>query len=113
MRQLLARARGDAPAGIGSVLLLAEVLTTPMRADPESAEVGALISMLSQLDLRPVDDATGRLALALAVKYGLRAADATHLATAVSAGADLLLTNNRKDFGRRITEVEVVHPDEL
>ena len=36
-----------------------------------------------------LDEATARLAVALAVKYGLRAADAAHLATAVASGADL------------------------
>jgi predicted nucleic acid-binding protein len=62
----------------------------------------------------PLFDApTARLSLALAVKYGLRAADATHLATAVAVGADRFLTNNRKDFPRSITEVDVVYPDDL
>lgn len=100
-------------AGTGSVLLLAEVLTKPMRDDPESAETMALVSLLSRLDLRPLDGSTARLALALAVSYGLRAADAVHLATAVAAGADRFLTNNRKDFPSTIIEIDVVYPDEL
>jgi len=104
--------RADA-AGVGSVLLLAEVLTKPMRDDPGSDETAALISLLSRLDLRPLDDATARLALALAISYGLRAADAAHLATAVAAGAERFLTNNRKDFPQTITEIDVVYPDEL
>jgi predicted nucleic acid-binding protein len=100
-------------AGVGSVLLIPEVLAKPMREDPESAETVALISLLSRLELRPLDDATSRLALSLAISYGLRAADAAHLATAVTAGADRFLTDNRKDFPRTITEIDVRYPDEL
>lgn len=51
--------------------------------------------------------------MALATWYGLRAADAAHLATAVAAGADQFLTNNPKDFPSTISEIDVVHPDEL
>lgn len=102
------------PVGVGSVLLLPEVLTKPLRADADSAETAALISLLSRLELLPLTEPTARLALALGSRYGLRAADAAHLATAVAAGADRFLTNNRKDFPQRaITEISVVHPDQL
>ena len=104
---------GATPVGTGSVLLLAEVLTKPMRTDPESDETAALVSLLSRLELQPLDGSTARLALALAVSYGLRAADSVHLATAVAAGADRFLTNNRKDFPPTITEIDVAYPDEL
>lgn len=109
---LLATEGGD-PAGVGSLLLLPEVLARPMREDPESEETAVLLSLLSRLDLRPLDEASGRLALVLAVNHGLRAADAAHLATAVATGADRFLTNNRKDFPRTITEIEVVYPEDL
>lgn len=103
----------DEIARVGSVLLLTEVLAKPMRDDPASDETAALLSLLSRLDLRPLDDATSRLALVLAVTYGLRAADAAHLATAVAAGADYFLTNNRKDFPQTIGEIDIVYPDEI
>lgn len=99
--------------GVGSVLLLAEVLAKPMRVDPTSPETAALVGLLARLDLRPLDVATGRLALALASSYRLRAADAAHLATAVAAGADRFLTNNRRDFPQSISEIDIVYPDEL
>jgi predicted nucleic acid-binding protein len=99
--------------GTGSVLLLTEVLAKPMRDDPDSAEVSGLVSLLSRLDLHPFDAATARLALALAVSYGLRAADAVHLATAVASGSARFLTNNRKDFPQTITEIDVVYPEDL
>ena len=103
----------DGPAGVGSVLLLPEVLTKPMRADPESIDTMALISLLSRLELWSLDEATARLALALATSYGLRAADAVHLATAIRAGAQRFLTNNHRDFPKTISEIDVVYPDEL
>lgn len=104
---------GTDEARIGSVLLLPEVLTKPMRRDPDSAETAGLVSLLSRLELRPFDGPTARLSLALAMRYGLRAADAAHLATAVAAGAERFLTNNRKDFPPTITEITVTYPEDL
>jgi predicted nucleic acid-binding protein len=98
---------------VGSVLLLVEVLAKPMRDDAESPETAALMSVLSRLDLHPLDDSAARIALALSVSYGLRGPDAVHLATAVAAGADLFVTNNRKDFPQTITEIDIVYPDQL
>jgi predicted nucleic acid-binding protein len=99
-------------AGVGSVLLLPELLTKPMR-DGATSEVRLLAGLLARLDLRPVDRATAELATALAIKYGLRAADATHLATAVAVGADRFLTSNQRDFPPTITEVRVTNPADL
>jgi predicted nucleic acid-binding protein len=99
-------------AGLGSVLLLPELLTKPLRerATDELEELGLL---LSRLDLRPTDEATAQLATALGASYGLRAAGAIHLATAVGAGADRFLTNNRSDFSRTISEIDVTYPEDL
>ena len=94
------------------MLLLPELLTKPMRSSDDAA-LTDLIVLLARLDLRPVDQATAELATALAVSYGLRAADAVHLATAVNAGADRFITNNRKDFRKSIAEVDVTYPAEL
>lgn len=100
------------PVGLGSVLLIPELLAKPVR-DGADDEVAALTWFLARLDLRPVDAATADLAAVLAAKYRLHAADAVHLATAVQAGADRFVTNNRRDFARTIDEVAVVYPDEL
>lgn len=99
-------------AGVGSVLLIPELLTKPMR-DGSDAELGALAALLARLELRPVDEATAELASALGASYRLRAADAVHLATAVAAGADRFITNNKSDFSRSIDEVDVTYPAEL
>jgi predicted nucleic acid-binding protein len=72
-----------------------------------------MAGLLAKLDLRPVDRATAVLATALSSRYQLKAADATHLATAVGMGADRFITNNKRDFGRDIKEIDVTYPDTL
>jgi predicted nucleic acid-binding protein len=94
------------------VLLLPEVLGGPLR-DGGTDEIRILAGLLARLDLRPVDLATAELATALSSRYRLRAADATHLATAVGMGADRFITNNKRDFGRDIKEIDVTYPDTL
>lgn len=101
-----------AVAGIGSVLLIPELLTKPMRDHAES-EIEALAALLGRLDLRPTDEATAELAVVLGAEHGLRAADAVHLATAVAVGADRFITNNSGDFSKSITEIEVIYPSGL
>lgn len=86
-----------------------EVLMKPMRAGA-SLELSALSVHLAQIDLKPVDDDIIDVALGFSVKYSLRLVDSIHLATAVLWGADRFHTNNRKDFGPQVTEVEIVHP---
>lgn len=103
---------GGPPAGVGSTLLLPEVLSKPLR-DRRQTELAALSFLLSRLDLRPLDRATANLAVALAAAYGLRAADAAHLATAVQVGADRYITHNAKDFTRDIAEITVTYPEDL
>lgn len=99
-------------AGIGSVLLLPELLMKPLR-DNAGAELDELSRLLARLELLAVDQATARLAAAFGASYGLRAADAVHLATAVAGGADRFITNNRADFPQTITEISVVYPGDL
>jgi len=101
-----------AVAGIGSVLLLPEILTKPLR-DGAETELEALTALLGRLDLRPVDESIAELATVLGATHRLRASDAVHLATAVASGADRFITNNSSDFTRAITEVAITYPDEL
>jgi len=49
----------------------------------------------------------------LASTYRLKTTDATHLATAVGMGADRFITNNKRDFGAKITEINITFPSEL
>ncbi|PSK96093.1 putative nucleic acid-binding protein [Haloactinopolyspora alba] len=99
-------------AGLGSTLLIPETLIRPTRHG-DSGERLALASLLVRLDLRPSDMAIADLAVALGAGYGLKTVDATHLATAVNAGADRFITNNRRDFPKSITEVDVTYPEDL
>lgn len=98
--------------GIGSVILLPEVLSKPLR-DQRTAQHTKLQSMLSRLELHPTNQQIALLATSLGATYRLRAADAIHLATAVAGGADRFITNNRTDFPTEITEIDVVYPDQL
>jgi predicted nucleic acid-binding protein len=100
------------PAGVGSTLLLPELLTKPTR-DRADQELMALAALLARLDLRPLDEATAELAVALGATYRLRPADAVHLATAVGIGADRFITNNRRDFSSTIAEIDITYPDQL
>jgi predicted nucleic acid-binding protein len=99
-------------AGVGSVLLLPELLAKPMR-DGSISEVSELAMLLGRLTLRPVDLATAEMATALGATYKLRAADAIHLATAIGSGADRFITNNAKDFKRVIAEIDITYPADL
>jgi predicted nucleic acid-binding protein len=99
-------------AGVGSVLLIPEVLSKPVR-DGDTASIRKLSELLARLDLRPVDRATAAQAAVLGALYNLRAADATHLATAINMGAHRFITNNRRDFGAFIKEIDVTFPADL
>jgi len=92
---------------VGSLVLLPEILSKPLRSNRDD-ELDALLGLLDRIDLKPVDIEIAAGATEYAAKYRLRAADAIHLATAVVWGAERFHTNNRKDFGARIEEVEVV-----
>lgn len=98
--------------GVGSLLLLPELLTKPTR-DGAEQEVRALVALLGRLELLPVIEATAELAVALGASYRLGAADAIHLATAVGASADRFVTNNERDFPRSISEIDVTYPTDL
>jgi len=100
------------PVGTGSLLLLPEVLSKPYR-DGNDGEVEELGDLLERLVLRPLDRVTAELASSLGATYRLRAPDSVHLATAVRAGADRFITNNRRDFPMSITEVAVTYPEDL
>jgi predicted nucleic acid-binding protein len=99
-------------AGVGSALLVPEVLSKPLR-DGEADTVRKLAELLVRLDLRPVDGATAARAAVLGAKYNLRAPDATHLATAIGMGAQRFITNNKRDFGGSIKEIDITYPADL
>jgi predicted nucleic acid-binding protein len=105
---------GDpAPVGVGSVLLLPELLIHPTR-HAATTQRARLLHLLARLDLLPVTEHVAALAVVLGAKYGLKPIDAVHLATAVDAGCDRFITNNIRDFdSARIDEIEIVTPATL
>jgi len=109
VRELFARTERG-PVGVGSVLLLPEVLSKPDRLG-RHRETASLQGLLGRLDLRSTHPTTARLAAGLGSEYGLRANDAVHLATAIEANATRFVTNNRRDFSQEIEEIEIVFPD--
>ena len=104
--------RDPEPVRVGSTLLLPELLAKPIRRG-DTVELAALTALLSRIALRPLDQPTAEFAVALAASHRLKPPDAVHLATAVLAGADRFITNNRRDFNKAITEIAIVYPDEL
>jgi predicted nucleic acid-binding protein len=100
------------PVGVGSVLLVPELLAKPLRL-PAAAEHGRLTRILSQLDLYELDRRTAELATALAAELRLKSIDAIHLATALETGADRFITTNRRDFPKSIEGIEITYPDDL
>lgn len=113
LRHLLFVDDADEPEKrIGSVVLLPEVLSKPTRRQ-DADTLLELSRILVRIDLLPTTRAAAARSTVLAAKYGLRAADAIHLATAIEAGADRFVTNNRRDFGKHIEEIDVSYPDDL
>jgi len=62
---------GEPNAGVGSVLLVPEILTKPLR-DGAVDEVNELGALLGRLTLIPTTEPTAGLAVALGVTYGRR-----------------------------------------
>jgi hypothetical protein len=102
---------GPAPR-IGSVLLVPELLGTPLR-DQADGEMAALGALRGRTDLLAVDQAIAELATALGASDGLRAIDPVRLATAGGAAADRFITDNRADFSRSIADIAITDPDDL
>ncbi len=99
-------------AGVGSVLLLPELLSKPLR-DGNTVAVTTLSGFLARLDQRPAAQAVTAHAAVLGAQYKLRAPDATHLATAIRMGAQRFITGNSKDLDKSIEEIEITFPADL
>ncbi len=103
---------GVDPVRIGSVLLVPEVLTKPLRIG-DDGETTRLEHLLGRLELIEVGPSIARVAVSLGATYRLHAPDAIHLATAVALGADRFVTNNQRDFPKTIGEIDIVYPEDL
>ena len=98
---------------VTSTLTLLEVLVQPYRAGDENRRIAVTGLLASFPGIRWVemDLAVADRAAALRARYNLRVPDAIHVATAMLAGADLLLTNDRGL--RRVAEIPVLLVENL
>jgi predicted nucleic acid-binding protein len=97
----------------GSILLIPEMLIKPARLHAHD-EYDTLTAVLARLELIGLDDGIAALTVELGASHGLTPADAVHLASAVWVGAEVFVTNNRRDFKpSRITEIDVRFPDQI
>ena len=93
---------------VTSTLTFLEVLVQPYREGDESPRVAitGLLASFPRIRWVDLDLAVADRAAALRARYDLRVPDAIQAATAMLAGADMFLTNDR-DL-RRIVEVSVI-----
>ena len=95
--------------GSTSIIALIEVCIYPQRQgrpDLVSIYENALLHS-QQVQMWPVNVEIARHAVQLRAEYDIHVPDALHLATAITAGATLFVTNDRRL--QRISEIEVLN----
>lgn len=99
--------------GVTSVITLTEVLVHPLaRGNLALArQYRTLLRRSRQIRMIPVDPAVAEHAAELRARYRLRTPDAIQVATALTAGCEAFLTNDR-DL-RRVTELRTLLLDDL
>ena len=105
---ILKRIEEGVIAGVISSLVFAELLVPAYRAG-DNSRAGSVLRLLTSFPNLKVLDITPEIAAEAArlrAQYGLRTPDAIHAATALAAGADLLVTNDR-DFLKVGPEISV------
>jgi predicted nucleic acid-binding protein len=98
---------------VASSLAFLEALVPPSGGHDEGrrAALAALLASFPGISWIAVDLAVADRAASFRARYRLRTPDAIHLATAVQAGADVFLTNDRELV--RVTDVPILLVDEL
>lgn len=96
-------------AGLTTTVTVAEILTVPTRAGDRQAlqDYEIYLTQFPNLHIVPLDLAVAREAALVRGETGLRTPDAIQVAAARLAGADVILTNDRRWVGR------VSHPPVL
>jgi len=98
---------------VSSVIILTEVLSQPIKLGNTKLEQEYRNILLHSggFELLPVTAQIAESAAELRARYNLRTPDALHVATAIAAGCDALLTN---DAGvRRVAEITILILNEL
>ncbi len=99
--------------GVTSVITLTEVLTQPLRhqAADLHQQYRDLLMNSENFALVPIGPVIAEQAAALRARYNLRTPDALQIATAVSAGCQAFVTNDRQL--QRVTELSIIILDDL
>lgn len=99
--------------GIISAIVLTEILVHPLRTGDLrlTKHYESILSNSNNFYYQSITPQVARQAAALRAKYNLRTPDALHIACAINAGCDALLTN---DSGiKRVTEMTILLVDDL
>lgn len=88
--------------GLTTTVTVAEILTVPARAGDRQAlqDYEIYLTQFPNLHIVPLDVALAREAALVRGETGLRTPDAIQVAAARLAGADAILTNDRRWIGR-------------
>lgn len=95
--RILRRIESGELAGVASSLVFAELLVPAYRAG-DTSRAGSVLRLLTSFPNLKVFDITPGISAEsarLRARYGLRTPDAIHAATALAAGADVLVTDDR------------------
>jgi predicted nucleic acid-binding protein len=113
MRAIFQLVNAGKPKVVASVIALAEVLVLPIETGNETyqREYREMLLNTRSITTELVSVAIAERAARLRVACRLRTPDALHIATAIIAGCDAFLTNDKGL--RRVTEIPVLVLDEL
>lgn len=113
VRDVFRRMVAGSFVGYTSVMTLTELLVKPYREQDTilARRYRLLLTRSRNLTLLPLDVHIADTAARIRARYNLRTPDALHLATAIGAGCDAFLTNDRRL--QRMTEISVLLLDDL
>ena len=99
--------------GVTSVITLAEILSLPIQQGNVQlqAQYRTLLLSSAHFEIYDVDVKVAEYAAQLRAKYRLRTPDALQISTAISAGCQAILTNDKN--WKRVTELKVIVVDDL
>ncbi len=112
--QILDAVRAGRPKAVTSVITLMELNVRPYKLNQPGVALHyeAVVTNFPHLQLFDVDRAIARRAAQLRATYGLRPADALHVATSFVAGATAWITNDRA-LGRLSPHIDVIILDDI
>lgn len=112
-RTIFDRIDAGVGGGYSSVIIIVAVLTQPKKRNELALErdYNDILIGSEQITLLDVDAAIANTAADLRARHNLRTPDAIQIATALAAGCEAILTNDRRL--RRVNDIRVIVLDEL